>query len=47
MIRAYVDGLIIIGTNHDLIRAFKEEMMTLSHMTNLGLLFSYFSIEVI
>lgn len=42
----YVDDLIITGTNTHEIRKFKQEMMSLFRMTDLGLLSYYLSIEV-
>ena len=47
VIGVYVDDLIITSSNSSLIRYFKEEIMKLFKMTDLGLLFSYLGIDVI
>jgi hypothetical protein len=46
VVRVYVDDIIITGSDHDIIRSFKEEMKTAFKMSDLGLLHYYHDIEV-
>jgi hypothetical protein len=46
VVRVYVDDLIIIGSDHDNIRSFKEEMTIVFKMSGIGLLHYYLSIKV-
>ena len=46
MIGIYVDDLIITGASSDAINEFKQDMMRLFSMSDLGLLSYYLGIEV-
>ena len=46
IVSLYVDDLIYTGNNLEMIKEFKEDMMKTFEMTDLGLISSFFSIEV-
>jgi hypothetical protein len=46
VVGVYVDDLIIIGSDRDNIRSFKEEMVAAFKMSDLSLLYYYLDIEV-
>jgi hypothetical protein len=46
VVGVYVDDLVIIGSDYDSIKSFKEEMATAFKMSDLSLLHYYLDIEV-
>jgi hypothetical protein len=46
VVGVYIDDLMITGSDHDDIRSFKEEMVAVFKMSDLGLLHYYLGIEV-
>jgi hypothetical protein len=46
VVGVYVDDFIIISSDHDNIRSFKEEMVVAFKMSDIGLLHYYLGIEV-
>jgi hypothetical protein len=46
VVEIYIDDLVIIGSDYDDIKLFKEEMVAVFKMSDLGLLYYYLGIEV-
>jgi hypothetical protein len=46
VVEIYIDDLVIIGSDYDDIKLFKEEMVVVFKMSDLGLLYYYLGIEV-